>query len=119
MFEFFKNTTCKHEKISPQSAGGYCPDCGEFVQNQWYITRCTCCGVKQKTLVKNGRVVANIKFCPNCGNDKFVPERLENIDVVNINYAAIIKKVVEYKKQNYIQYWIDKNAYTPKLLPSY
>lgn len=119
MFKTFFKATCKHEKISPQSAGGYCPDCGEFVQNQWYITRCTCCGLKQHTLVKNGRVVANIKFCPNCGSSSFAPERLETIDVVNINYATVIKNVIETKKQSSIQFWVDKNTYSPKLLPSY
>ncbi len=119
MFEFLWKQRCKHEKISPLSPGGYCPDCGEFVQNQWYITRCSCCGLKQHTLVRNGKIVANIKFCPNCGNTKFVPEKLENIDVVNINYAAVIKQTIEYKKQSYIQFWIDKNNCAPKLLPNY
>lgn len=119
MLDFLWKPCCKHDKISPQSLGGYCPDCGELVQNHWYMTRCSCCGNKQKTVVRNGKIVSIAKFCPNCGNKEFSAERLETIDIVNINYATVIKKTIEFKKQNYIQSWIENNNYTPKLLPSY
>lgn len=120
MIDFLWKPSCKHEKISPHNVGGYCPDCGEYVENQWFITRCSCCGVKQKSIVKNGRVVGVTKFCTNCGSDSFRVEKLEAIDIVNINYAVVIKKVIEYRKRSFIQTWMENSAYTPvKLLPSY
>lgn len=116
----FRKTTCRHDKISPNMVAGYCPDCGEYVQNKWVITRCACCGAKQKTLVMKGKVVADAKYCRNCGSDSFVEEELESIDVVNINYAVVLKQTAQAKKQSFIQTWVEEGAFTQiKLLPSY
>lgn len=120
MFEFLWKQKCTHEKITPAIGSGYCPDCGEYVENHWYITRCECCGIKQKTLTRNGKVYSESKFCRNCGSDSFAIEQLDCIDIVNINYAAVLKKIVANKRQGFIQTWIDQNSYTPmKLLASY
>ncbi|MBR6126711.1 hypothetical protein IKQ21_03410, partial [bacterium] len=48
---------CTHDKITPDIEQGYCPDCGKLIRNEWYITRCSCCGVKMKAMVKNGEIV--------------------------------------------------------------
>lgn len=120
MIEFFWKPSCTHDKITPNMRAGYCPDCGEYVKNHWYITRCKCCGVKQKTLVRKGKVVTDAKFCRNCGSSSFAVQELEILDIVNINYAVVQKQVREIKKQNIIQTWIEQNTYGPmKLLPSY
>ena len=119
MFEFLWKKSCSHDKITPNMVAGYCPDCGEYVENHWYITRCTCCGVKQKTLIRNGKVVACEKFCKNCGSSVFNVEELKEIDIVNINYAAVLKRTKEVKVKEFVQTWIE-NSYVPvKLLPSY
>lgn len=120
MFEFLWNHSCKHEKITPDMVSGYCPDCGEYVENHWYITRCECCGIKQKTLIRKGKVTTATRFCRNCGSDAFKTEELESLDIVNINYAVVQKQVRETEKQSFIQTWIERNNYSPmKLLPSY
>lgn len=120
MFEFIWKPSCSHDKITPNMIAGYCPDCGEYVQNHWYISRCECCGVKQKTLIKNGKVVADTKFCKNCGSGVFATEELDCLDIVNVNYAVVQKRVRENKKISPIQTWIEQNTYAPmKLLPSY
>lgn len=119
MFEFLWKSACEHEKITPNMKAGYCPDCGAYVQNHWYITRCKCCGIKQKTLVRNGKVIANINFCKNCGSDSFIVEELESLDIVNVNYAVVLKKTREIQKPNVIQTWIENNCTPMKLLPSY
>jgi len=120
MFELLWKTSCTHDKITPNMTAGYCPDCGDYIQNHWYITRCECCGVKQKTLVKNGKITAYERYCRNCGKNVFKVEELESIDIVNINYAAVQKQVVQTFRKNFIQTWIEQNSYTPiKLLPSY
>lgn len=121
MINFRKTTSsCRHDKITFDRKAGYCPDCGEYVENHWYISRCKCCGVKQKTLVKNGRVITDAKFCRNCGSSLFAIEELEVIDIVNINYAVALKQTLEVKKPSIIQTWIDQNSgITMKLLPGY
>lgn len=119
MFSFLNNKSCAHEKITPNMISGYCPDCGEYIKNQWYITRCACCGIKQKTIVIKGKILADIKFCKNCGNNTFTAIELNGINIVDIHYAVLQKQTVVNKKQNFIQTWIDQNTYSPKLLPSY
>lgn len=119
MLDFLWKPTCSHEKITPYLGAGYCPDCGKYVENHWYMTRCSCCGVKQKTLVRNGKVVASAKFCRNCGSSLFKVEKLNEIDIVNINYATVLKQVIKSKKQNFIQTWVENNYAQIKLLPSF
>ena len=116
----FRKTSCSHEQITPNISAGYCPDCGEYVKNQWVITRCACCGLKQKSKAMRGKVTADARYCRNCGSDSFLSEALEQIDIVNINYAVLLKETVQTRKQSFIQTWIDENTFTSiKLLPSY
>lgn len=111
---------CTHDKITANIKTGYCPDCGEYVTNRWYISRCQCCGIKQKTHVRNGKIIPETKFCKNCGSNAFSVEEIGTPDIVNINYAAVIKQTFKTKRQSVIQTWIDENSYVPmKLLPSY
>lgn len=119
MLEFLLKK-CTHDKISAGLKSGYCPDCGEYIENHWYITRCSCCGVKQKTLVKNGKVVAITKFCKNCGSSVFKAQEVE-LDIVTINYAAVLKKTIPTRQKSLIQTWVEnvENVYSPKLLPSF
>ncbi len=117
MLEFLLKK-CTHDKITPQMHAGYCPDCGEYVENHWYITRCACCGKKQKCLVRNGRVVAIEKYCNNCGSSSFNTEELEELDISNINYAVVVKETVKMKSKNFVQTWVE-NATPVKLIPSF
>lgn len=120
MFEFLWKPSCNHDKITVNMSSAYCPDCGEYVENRWYITRCECCGIKQKTSIKNRKVVSQAKFCRNCGSESFKVEELERLDIVNINYAIVQKHVRENEKQGFIQTWIEHTNYSSmKLLPSY
>lgn len=120
MFEFLGISSCKHENITPYMKSGYCPDCGEYIENHWYITRCKCCGIKQKSFLRGGKVITDAKFCRNCGSSLFASEKLEKLDIVNVNYAVTLKHVVKVEKKSIIQTWIEQNCYSPiKLLPSY
>lgn len=119
LLDFLFKPSCPHEKITPNMGAGYCPDCGEYVENHWYMTRCSCCGVKQKTVVKNGKIVAIVKYCKNCGSSSFAVEELNGIDIVNINYATVLKQTIKTRKENFIQTWVENNYSPMKLLPSY
>lgn len=118
LFKFKK--VCNHEKITPDMECGYCPDCGKFIQNEWYITRCKCCGVKLKSMIRNGEVFPQNHYCTNCGSDIFKVEKLEKINFIDINFAVLNKKVVSDElKSNTIQCWQERKSEQPKLLVQY
>ena len=104
--EFFK-TECKHEKFPADRDFGYCQDCGELIENRWFIVRCACCGVKHKAICKNGKVVPLEKFCDNCGSREFVVERVDKINFIDINYAVLVKTVISNDVEPYTQSWVD------------
>lgn len=118
--EFFGLTKkCKHQHVPIEQDVCYCPDCGELVENQWYLVRCACCGVKLVATVRNDEVVPLDNFCHNCGGKGYTVERLDKIDCININYAILIKEVVKNEIPEYTQSWLDFNqTYNgkPKLL---
>ena len=112
MFKFFlrffqKENTCLHEKITPDMECGYCPDCGEFVENQWYIIRCSCCGIKEKATIINGEIVPITKYCKNCGSNKFVVEKLKHITPFDLYFAVLVTKVVTQRPISFIQTWVE------------
>ena len=66
ILELFRfNKVCEHSKVRPDVDFAYCPDCGELVENQWYLVRCACCGVKLKGIIKNRHIVPEKHFCHN------------------------------------------------------
>lgn len=119
---FFPNfgIKCQHEKISPEVEQGYCPDCGKLIKNEWYITRCSCCGVKMKAMVRNGEIVPQHHFCGNCGSENFKVEKLEKINFIDINFAALVKREVEEcERPSTTTCWQERTIEQPKLLVQY
>ena len=111
---------CKHDKISPSMERGYCPDCGKLIENEWYITRCSCCGIKLKTNVRNGEIIPQNRYCMNCGSNEFKVEKLDKINFIDINFAVLVKKEVEESFfADTIQCWEERNNMKPKLLEQY
>lgn len=111
---------CAHDKITPNMDSGYCPDCGQYIKNEWYITRCSCCGVKLKTNIRNGEVFPQYHYCMNCGSKEYQVEKLEKINFIDINFAVLQKKVLKAElKTNSTQCWQEKNNVQPKLLIQY
>jgi len=117
--EFFrKHNTCQHNHITPDMECGYCPDCGEFIQNEWYIVRCSCCGVKRKAMLRNGEVVAQEAFCHNCGGKEVIVEKLPAINFIDIQFAVLVKRIIKSEVvSNFTQCWEEKTWNIPKLLP--
>lgn len=111
---------CTHDRISPEIEGGYCPDCGKLIKNEWYIARCSCCGVKLKAIIKNGEVCPENHYCVNCGNQNFNIEKLKKINFIDINFAVLQKNIIiEDTYANTTQCWTEKNNEQPKLLKQY
>lgn len=110
--------TCNHEHASIDSQYAYCPDCGELIENEWFITRCACCGIKQKAVIKNGVIMPEANYCRNCGGDEYIVEKLEKINFIDINYAVLVKTVVQEEPpmDDVTQCWEEKSLNIPKLL---
>ena len=118
LFRFRKE--CSHDKITPEMESGYCPDCGKLIENEWYIARCECCGVKLKAMIKNGKVCTQEHFCVNCGSNEYSIEKLEKINFIDINYAVLKKKIIiEEVHAHTTQCWQERNSERPKLLRQY
>lgn len=121
ILEFFKkNKTCNHCKVRPEVDFAYCPDCGELIENQWFLVRCACCGVKLPAIIKNGEIIPEKHFCHNCGSRDYVVERLDKINFIDISYAVLVKAVVNHKYAEYTQSWVESDFrtanYRPRLL---
>ena len=114
------NTHCAHDKISPEVETAYCPDCGKLIHNEWYITRCSSCGVKMKAMIRNGHVVTQNHYCTNCGSHEYQVEKLEHINFIDINFAALLQKEVEeVRTACTTTCWEEKRHEQPKLLIQY
>ena len=116
LFKFKR--VCTHEKITPDMEKGYCPDCGKLIENEWYISRCACCGVKLKTMAKGNDVLPQNHYCTNCGSSEYSIEKLEKINFIDINFAVLIKKEIVYPTNTFstTQCWQEKTIEQPKLL---
>ncbi len=119
LFNFKKS--CRHDKITPDMENGYCPDCGKFIQNNWYITRCSCCGVKLKTYERNGEIRPQNHYCTNCGSEEFVIEKLPKINFIDINFAVLVKTEIESNEKVAFttRCWQEKTPEQPKLLAQF
>ena len=114
------NSKCNHNGVSHTLDRGYCPDCGKLIKNDWYITRCACCGLKLKTMVKHDKIQPQYNYCSNCGSSEYIIEKLPKINFIDINFAVLIKSELEtIKKASTIQCWQEKTFEQPKLLVQY
>lgn len=117
IFNFTKK--CTHDKVPIEQDYYYCPDCGELIENQWYLVRCASCGLKEVATVINGEIVPVESFCHNCGSKGYTVERLEKIDCININYAVLKREIIRNDFNEYSQSWAETNQTLneqPKLL---
>ncbi len=121
LFKFHKE--CEHSKVKPDVDFSYCPDCGELIENQWYLVRCGCCGVKLRGIIKNGKIIPEKQFCHNCGSKDFVIERINKINFIDINYAVLVKAIIKNNNFKFTQSWVETDFrtsnYRPRLLPEY
>lgn len=113
--------TCQHNSITPDMEAGYCPECGKYIENEWYITRCSCCGVKLKTVSVKGEIRPQYHYCSNCGGEEYIVEKLDKINFIDINFAVLQKKEVDnnLKTANATQCWQERTVSQPRLLVQY
>ncbi|MBE7713555.1 MAG: hypothetical protein E7Z87_07415 [Cyanobacteria bacterium SIG26] len=123
LYDIFKfKKKCLHPNVPIDEDIGYCSDCGELIQNKWFITRCSCCGVKHRATIRNDEVVPEEGICHNCGSKMYVVEEIEKIDCININYAIVVREIIKNEITEYTQSWVDvmqTSNYKPKLLQQF
>ncbi len=108
---------CRHEKISSDVEKAYCPDCGMYVENKWYLARCSCCNIKRASYSSFNNIKPTSVYCPNCGTKEYYLEELHNINFIDINFAVV--KKVEVAGQNVFsrsQVWVDEKESMPQKL---
>ena len=109
---------CTHDKLGLYSRCGYCPECGEYIENQWYLVRCSCCGVKRIAITKGTKILPKDTFCSNCGEQEYYIEKLNQVNFIDINYATVIQSIKSSNNQDFTQTWINIST-EPKLLCAY
>ena len=117
ILDLFLRKKCNHSKVPPQIEAGYCPDCGEYIENHWYLVRCKHCNIKRKSHLLGDNVVPDTKFCPNCGGFLYEVEKLEKINFIDINFASLKREVVKItKKFTSTTTWVDETDDTEQKL---
>lgn len=115
IINFFNTITeCQHEKVVADSEGAYCPDCGAYVENKWYLARCSCCNIKRVSYSKFNKVKPASKYCPNCGSKGFYLEEIKNINFIDVHFAVLKKEAssgIEPALRS--QIWVDEKENTP------
>lgn len=111
---------CTHSGITPDLDFAYCPDCGKLINNEWYITRCACCGNKLVSKIYNNDVVPQNLYCQNCGSSEYYVEKVEKINFIDINYAVLIKREVEtVERAKVTQCWQERTNEKQRLLTQF
>lgn len=119
---FQKKQICAHEKITPDSIGNFCPDCGQEIILSWYILRCKCCSAKRQSNLIINSILPTEKFCSKCGSKEFVIEKQDKLNFYDYNYAVLIKEeTAKISLKSKIQIWIENenssaNYLKPKLI---
>ena len=78
--------------------------------------------MKERATIRKDEVVPENGFCNNCGSKAYIIEEIEKIDCININYAIVVRKVVEDEVKEYTQSWLEAmqtSGYTPKQLQQF
>ena len=113
---FICKKECQHPRVTPDKDSAYCPDCGKYIENKWYLARCSCCNVKRKTTIRFGEVLPEFKYCPNCGCYHFYVQELSSINFIDINFAVLKKEINEKLSKNLSQSWVGREVEPIKLL---
>ena len=114
LINLLKTIECQHDKIPPECENTYCPDCGVYVENKWYLARCSCCNIKRVSSLNLNNVKPISKYCPNCGSKGYYLEEIQNINFIDANYA-VLKKVASLGSEpaSRSQIWVDEKENVP------
>ncbi len=103
-----KKQECQHTRVPIDVDEAYCPDCGELIQNKWFLVRCSCCNIKRTAHTKYNKIEPDTKFCHNCGSTEFYIEELEKVNFTDVHYAIFKQVIIPQLKSTTRQIWIEK-----------
>ena len=107
LFDFFK-TECKHKKVPIDAEEAYCPDCGAYIRNKWYLVRCACCNIKRPAHIHYDEIVPDNKFCKNCGEHEYYIQEIEKPNFTDIHYAVFKRTVINQENISTKQVWVEE-----------
>lgn len=101
---------CTHKNALNDTNEGYCPDCGKYLVKNYYILRCSRCGIKRESKLVWDEIVPAKKYCKNCGEVEYYIEKINKINFIDANYAISLKEsVAHYDTINpEAQIWVDE-----------
>ena len=112
LLDFLKyKRECQHNNVPIDVEEAYCPDCGAYVQNKWFLVRCSCCNIKRSSHSKYNEIIPDAKFCQNCGSTEFYVEELEKVNFIDVHYAVHKKIVVNQEGMTTRQVWIEQEEF--------
>ena len=84
----------------------------KFIQNNYYLVRCSRCDIKREAKIYFGEIVPKDKFCSNCGCEDYYIERIDKVNFVDVKYAIYLKEIAS--ELNILhpeaQIWVDENG---------
>jgi len=113
LIKFFENKQkCTHKNALLNQERGYCPDCGQYLQKNYYLVRCSVCDIKREAKICWGEIVPKEKYCTDCGSQEFYIEKIDKINFIDAKYAVYLKEIAsEYLKHHpEIQIWVDEGG---------
>ncbi len=130
LIEFLKSFLfkdyCDHKSFDPIGINQFCPDCGKEIQVTFKIVRCGCCSTKKSAKLIYNSIIPDQKYCSKCGSNDYYVEKKERIEFFELNYAIILKEIVEIScfEDFRTQIWVENennwsNLIKPKLIPSF
>lgn len=94
LIKFFSSKNkCDHKNALLNSDCGYCPDCGQYLQKNYYIVRCSCCDIKREAKLSWGEIMPTEKYCSNCGSSEYYIEKLDKLNLIDAHYAVYLKEI--------------------------
>ena len=73
-----------------------------------------------KAMIRNGEIVPQEHYCSNCGGEDFTVEKVEKINFIDINFAALVKaEIKDVLSCNITKCWQERTDEKPKLLVQY
>lgn len=101
---------CSHKNALTNTQEGYCPDCGEYLEKNYYIIRCKSCDIKREAKLHFGEIIPKDRYCSNCGGCDYYIEKLDKINFIDASYAIYLKEAVNSYKTHHFdtQVWVDK-----------
>lgn len=94
LIKFFNSKNkCTHKNALLNSESGYCPDCGQYLQKNYYIVRCSSCDIKREAKLSWGEIMPAEKYCSNCGSSEYYIEKLDKLNLVDSHYAVYLKEI--------------------------